>query len=220
MLASLKIKNPGLPFHSVYDPAFRPYGRVLNMNTGALAEACRAAAAMPEAGSRYVPSLPELEAFPDFAEMRHTLGGELDIEIGCCWGYNRQLNCLEYHRSSEWNIAVTDMVLLLARQQDMEGFTLPEGKIEAFFFPKGAAIEVYATSLHFCPCQTQDGGFISIVILPKGTNLPLDAPRPAGGDGRLLWAKNKWLIAHEKNLATVSRGAYPGLQGENFQIDY
>ena len=219
-LAALKEKNPSLSLRSVLDPAFRPFGRLLDIPAGALADICRTSAVMPESGSRYVPSMPELEAMPEFIRLGHTLGGELELEIGCCWGYNHMLNCLEYHRSSEWNIAVTDMVLILARQQDMEGFDLPEGKTEAFFFPKGTMIEVYATTLHFCPCQTGDGGFVSIVILPKGTNLPLQEPKPEGGDGPLLWAKNKWLIAHEQNVPVVNRGAYPGLHGENFQINY
>jgi len=219
-LSALKGKNPGLPFHSVFDKEFFPFGRVLDVPCAALMETCKAATVMPETGSRYVPSMPELEAMPEFLRLGHLLGGELTLEIGCCWGYNRLLNCLEYHRASEWNIAVTDMVLILARQQDMEGFNLPAGKTEAFYVPMGTAIEVYATTLHFCPCQTEDNGFISIVLLPKGTNLPLHAPKPEGGDGPLLWAKNKWLIAHAQNLPVINRGAYPGLHGENYQIKY
>ena len=117
-------------------------------------------------------------------------------------------------------MAVTDLVLLLGRQQDMEGFDLPAGKIKAFFVPKGTTIEVYATTLHFCPCQVSDEGFRCIVILPRGTNYPLTQEKPKGGDGRLLWAQDKWLIAHPDNKSVVERGAYPGLHGENFDIKY
>lgn len=216
----LKQNNPKLSFHSVNDPAFRPFGRVIDFDASALIAQCEKAAVMPESGSRYVPDMPELEALPDFETVRRELRGEGGCQIGCCWGYNSRLNCLEYHRASEHNIAVTDLVLLLAAQQAMEGFDLPEGKVQAFFVPKGTTLEVYATTLHFCPCQTADTGFRCIVILPRGTNHPLKAPRPEGGDGRLLWAADKWLIAHPDNAGPIARGAYPGLHGENYEIKY
>ena len=220
VLQSLRDQNPGLPLYSVHDSAFRKYGRVVDFNASALITACERAAAMPEGGSRYVPSMPELEALPAFDRVRRELRGEGGCQIGCCWGYNVKLNCLEYHRASEHNIAVSDLVLLLAAQQDMEGLELPEGKITGFLVPMGTTIEVYATTLHFCPCQTDGGGFRCIVILPNGTNLPLDGPRPQHGEGRLLWAKDKWLIAHPQNKAVVQRGAYPGLHGDNTEIKY
>ncbi len=219
-LRALRLKNPDLPFCSISDSAFRRFGRVVEFDSTALAAACEQVAVMPGAGTRYVPSMPELEALPALQDARHALWGEAECQIGCCWGYNTRLNCLEYHRTSEHSIAVNNLVLLLAAQQDMEGFELPEGKIAGFFVPKGIAIEIYATTLHFCPCQTEDAGFRSIVILPLCTNLPLDEPRLETGDGRLLWAKNKWLIAHPDNQSAVQRGAYPGLHGINFEIKY
>lgn len=219
-LQTLKRKNPNLPFFSVTDPAFRPFGRVIDFDAGALIAACEKAAAMPAAGASYVPDMPALEALPDFETVRRVLRGEGGCQIGCCWGFNTRLNCLEYHRASEHNIAVTDLVLLLAAQQDMEGFNLPAGKVVGFYVPKGTTLEVYATSLHYCPCQTSDAGFVSIVILPRGTNHPLEGARPEGADGRLLWAKDKWLIAHPDHADVVKKGAYPGLGGENFDIKY
>lgn len=220
LLRSLRLKNPGLPLYSVSDPAFRRFGRIMDFDASALSAACEEAAVMPETGSRYVPAMPELEALPAFQHAQRTLWGECESQIGCCWGRNTRLNCLEYHRASEFNVAVSDLVLLLAAQQDMEGLELPEGKIAGFLVPRGTTVEIYATTLHFCPCQTNGGGFRSIVMLPRDTNLPLDGPRPEQGEGRLLWAKNKWLIAHPDNTAVIQRGAYPGLHGENFEIKY
>ena len=220
MLENLRRLNPDLPVHSVSDAAFRPFGRVIDFDAKALTDACERAAVMPDNGSLYVPDMPALEALPDFETVRRKLRGEGGCQIGCCWGYNTKLNCLEYHRASEHNIAVSDLVLLLASQQDMEGNDLPEGKVHAFFVPKGTTIEVYATTLHYCPCQVSDDGFRCIVVLPRGTNHPLDGERPVGADGRLLWAKDKWLIAHPENAADVAQGAYPGLHGENFNFQY
>ncbi len=220
ILRTVRTKNPELPIFSVFDPDFRRFGRVVEFDATALIAACELAAEMPAAGSRYVPAMAALETLPAFDDVRGILRGEGGCQIGCCWGYNTRLNCLEYHRSSEHNIAVSDLVLLLAAQQDMNGYDLPEGKVAGFYVPRGTVIEVYATSLHFCPCQTDDNGFRCIVILPKGTNLPLDRARQEQGDGRLLWAKDKWLIAHPENTAVVQRGAYPGLHGTNFDIKY
>lgn len=220
-LETLRSLNPGLPFYSVYDPEFRTFGRVIDFPAEKLISACEKAAVYPESGSRYVPVMPELEADPAmYGLVKRELRGEGSCEIGCCWGFNSTLNCLEYHRASEHNVAVTDFVLLLAHQPDMEGFDLPAGKVTAFFVPKGTTVEVYATTLHFAPCQTEDTGFRCIVILPRGTNEPLKEPKPEGADGRLLWAADKWLIAHEENKPVIARGAYPGLHGENYVIHY
>ena len=136
ILEQLRKLNPELPFYSVLDPEFRAYGRVIDFDAASLIETCEKAAVMPESGSRYLPDMPELEALPVFADVKHTLRGEGGCQIGCCWGYNTRLNCLEYHRASEHNVAVSDLVLLLGRQQDMEGFDLPAGKIKAFFVPR------------------------------------------------------------------------------------
>ena len=44
----------------------------------------------------------------------------MPIQIGYCNGPNSTLNGLEYHKSSEINIAITDMVLLLGKVQEVE----------------------------------------------------------------------------------------------------
>ena len=62
--------------------------------------------------------------------------GGIPIEIGYCNGHNKKLNAVEYHRSSEINVAVTDLVLLIGSQQDItDDFTYDTSKIEAFLVP-------------------------------------------------------------------------------------
>ena len=59
--------------------------------------------------------------------------------------HNKKLNALEYHRNSEINIAVTDLILLIGCQQDVEpDHTYDTSKVEAFLVPAGTGIEVYA----------------------------------------------------------------------------
>ena len=136
--------------------------------------------------------------------------------MGFCNGFNTYLNAVEYHRSSEINVAVTDMILLVGRQQDItEDYTYDTDQIEAFLVPAGTAVEMYATTLHYAPCMTSENGFRCVVILPKGTNTDVEIPADAKGEARLLTARNKWLIAHED---AKIEGAFCGLKGENVSV--
>ena len=164
----------------------------------------------------YVPSVEELEALPVAADFQRRAYGGLPIQIGYCNGDNHKLNALEYHRSSEINVAVTDMILLIGMQQDIEAdYTYDTGRVEAFLVPAGTAIEVYATTLHYAPCTAAEGGFRCVVILPAGTNTELTFAPGEDGEDRLITAKNKWLIAHED---AKIEGAFCGLKGENLRV--
>ena len=190
---------------NVADDAFRRYGKVLEGYdfTELLKEMKHTP--VPE-DVTYVPSVEEMEGY-----------GGLPIEIGYCNGHNKKLNGLEYHRSSEINVAVTDLVLLIGHQQDVEkDFTYDTSKVEAFLVPAGTAIEVYATTLHYAPCHVNESGFQCVVVLPKGTNTELTFEKAAEGEDKLLTAKNKWLIGHEE---AAIEGAFNGLKGENVGID-
>lgn len=201
---------------NVADDAFRRYGKVLEGYdfTELLKEMKHTP--VPE-DVTYVPSVEEMEALPVAKELQNKGYGGLPIEIGYCNGHNKKLNGLEYHRSSEINVAVTDLVLLIGHQQDVEkDFTYDTSKVEAFLVPAGTAIEVYATTLHYAPCHVNESGFQCVVVLPKGTNTELTFEKAAEGEDKLLTAKNKWLIGHEE--ATIE-GAFNGLKGENVGIN-
>lgn len=205
-----------MKIQNVADDAFRRYGKVLEGYdfTELLKEMKHTP--VPE-DVTYVPSVEEMEALPIAKELQNKGYGGLPIEIGYCNGHNKKLNGLEYHRSSEINVAVTDLVLLIGHQQDVEkDFTYDTSKVEAFLVPAGTAIEVYATTLHYAPCNVQDGGFQCVVVLPAGTNTDLTFETAKTGEDSLLTAKNKWLIAHED---AAIEGAVNGLRGENITID-
>ena len=130
---------------------------------------------------------------------------------------NKKLNALEYHRNSEINVAVTDLVLLIGHQQDIEeDLTYDTSKVEAFLVPAGTGIEVYATTLHYAPCHVNESGFQCVVVLPRGTNTEIDFPMSGDGEDGLMTARNKWLIAHED---AKIEGAFNGLKGENITLD-
>ena len=199
----------------VTDTSFRKYGKIL---TGIdFSEIYNVLEEMdyPE-DVEYAASFGPLEE-PEFRQkLSNTLYGELSVEIGYCSGHNKMLNALEYHRSSEANVAVTDIILLLGHQSDItEDFTYDTAQLEAFFVPAGTAVELYATTLHYAPCTAQEGGFRCVVVLPKGTNEELPFETAKEGENRLLAAMNKWLIAHED---AQIEGAFCGLQGENVEV--
>ena len=184
-----------MQIYEVTDARFRKYGKVIrNIDFSALTEAMKKTPVPSDVV--YEPSIAELEALPVAKEIEKVFYGELPIQIGYCNGHNVLLNAVEYHRSSEINLAATDAVLILGSEADVtDDFTYETSKMEAFRIPAGTAVEVYATTLHYAPCHVDDAGFQVAVILPKGTNYPLDEAH-AGGEDALLTAKNKWLIGH------------------------
>ncbi|HIS32545.1 MAG TPA: DUF4867 family protein [Candidatus Limivivens intestinipullorum] len=203
--------------YKVTDPEFRKYGRVIkNVDVSELAAALKKTE-LPE-GVVYEPSVAALEALPVYEELQKTTYGELPIQIGYCNGHNCKMDAMEYHRSSEINVAGTDAILLLGLKQDVEeDFTYDSAKAEAFFLPEGTAIEVYATTLHYAPCSAKESGFQVGIVLPKDTNLPLGGEHKAGDEDALLTARNKWLIAHPD---AKIEGAFNGIRGENITVDY
>ena len=199
----------------VTDKSFGEYGRVLEgYSLSGLLEAMKHTPLPDEV--IYVPSVEEPEALPAVREFKNRAFGGLPIQIGYCNGKNKKLNALEYHRSSEINVAVTDMILLVGMEQDVkEDYTYDTSQIEAFFVPAGTVVEMYATTLHYAPCMTAETGFRAVVVLPAGTNTELDFPVGESGEERLIAAKNKWLIAHEE---AGIEGAFCGLKGENIEL--
>lgn len=205
-----------MKIQKVTDPAFRKYGQVLEGYdfTGLIKEMKHTP--VPE-DVIYVPSVEELEALDIMKDLQNKGYGGLPVQIGYCNGHNKKLNAVEYHRNSEINVAVTDLVLLIGHQQDIEpDHTYDTSKIEAFLVPAGTGIEVYATTLHYAPCHVNEGGFQCVVVLPKGTNTDLTFQTEKTGEDSLMTAKNKWLIVHED--AKIA-GAFNGLKGENITID-
>lgn len=166
----------------------------------------------------YVPSDPALEALDVFSQFRERLYGGLPIQLGYCNGDNHILNALEYHRDSEVNLACTDLIFLIGRQQDIDynSYTYDTGLVEAFLIPKGTLLDVYATTLHYAPISAE-GKFRCVVVLPRGTNTPLAFEPNKTGEGKLLFATNKWLIAHPES-GLDANGAHVGLIGENIAV--
>nr|MBQ6241979.1 DUF4867 family protein [Lachnospiraceae bacterium] len=207
-----------MTIYSVYDPEFKPYGKVLEgYDTAELLQAMEAIP-LPGEGVAYEPGIESLEACGILADFRDRAYGGLPVQLGMCWGHNTKLNCLEYHRDSEVNLGTGDFILLLAKQDEIEDGVLDTEKVKAFRVPKGVPVEVYATTLHYAPCHTCPVcGFRVAVVLPKGTNTEKPAFEPACEEDKWMTARNKWLLAHPES-AEAKSGAHIGLRGLNLDI--
>lgn len=208
-----------LKLQSVQDDAFKTFGRVVDgYDYKELLEKLDATTEQPDDAVIYVPSDAGLEATAAYADLQKNCYGGMPIQIGYCNGNNTKLNCLEYHRDSEIDVAADDVVLLLASLQDVKEGKLDTSKVQAFVCPKGTAVELYATTLHYAPCNAKAGeGFRVVIVLPKGTNTDKPQIDEKNFEDKLLWACNKWLIAHADSTE-ASQGAFVGLIGENIDI--
>src|SRR5574344_221559 len=209
---------------SVFSHSFERYGRILKgYDVKELLEKLEATTKKPDNAVIYEPGDAGLEALPVAKEFCTNIYGGMPIQIGYCNGNNTKLNCFEYHRGSEINIPADDMVLLLAPLQSVKNGKLNTNTVEAFSVPKGTVVQIYETTLHYAPCngfrkgEVLKDGFRVIIVLPKGTNLAKPEIKVIDQEDRLLWAANKWLIAHP-DTNEAKAGAFAGHVGANPDI--
>ena len=211
-----------MKIESVLDPAFAAYGQVVTGLEEARAKILAALAGTPQpaAGTDYCPEDPSLQELPAAAEVSEHLFGGMPCQLGWCNGHNTRLNCLEYHRASEFNLGARDFILLLAKREQIVDGKLDTAQVKAFRAPAGTLVEVYATTLHYTPCMVDDGGFQVMVALPAGTNGPRPeaaADMPAAGDSYCYWKADKWVLCHADS-PKAAEGGYVGLIGKNLDI--
>lgn len=221
MLSLLNEVND-VPVYSVFDSEFITYGRVVTgYDFSPLLSFMSEKTEIPENGNIYFPSSAEMENTQVKADIQNILYGGMPIQIGYCNGRNTTYNGFEYHKGSEINIAVTDFMLVLGHTYEIKDNQFDVKDARVFFVPEGTAIEMFSTTLHLSPCRTNDEGFRDIVILPEGTNTPLESKTEmSDSESKLLLMKNKWVIAHPEREPLIKQGAYPGVIGENKELLY
>lgn len=205
--------NEKIKLYSVNDKEFSKYGMVIDCDCSELISVAEKIELTSE-GSVYLPSVDDFEKLDIKHFLEDDVFGETKIQVGYCYGHSTKLNAFEWHKSSEVNIAVTDAILFLGTVPEMENDTFDTKNAKAFLIKKGQMIEVYGTTLHFCPCETSADGFGVVIVLPEGTNTNLDKEP----DDKKLFRKNKWIIAHEDNQALIDRGVVVGVYGKNYEV--
>ncbi len=223
VLERLQDANPDLNILPVEYPEFAKYGRLLRQyNAAEMIE--RALAILPNSEKVvYEPSVPALEVHSQLndAVEREVYGG-MPVQVGWCYGQNLQMAGLEYHKGSEINVCLTDVLLLVGDERDIvyeESISYPTSSVAAFYAQKGSVVEFHPWNLHYAPLHVRQGGsFATLVYLPRGTNYALPYSVPQVGENRLLFAVNKWLLIHPDQKDTIAQGAYPGLLGNDIFV--
>lgn len=206
-----------MKIYDVQDTEFKEYGCVVNGYAAEQFLEVLANRDCPE-GVIYEPSDTELESLPVAKEMQETVCGRIPIQIGYTNGHCKKMNALEYHKSSEFNVADQDVILFLTRRQELdENFRMDTSKVKAFRIPRGVMVELYAGTLHYAPCQTSRAGYRCIVVLPRGTNFPVKIQTESRGEERLMTAVNKWLVGHPEG--GLEPEVYIGLTGKNLEAE-
>jgi len=202
---------------TIFDESFAPYGKVIEgYDFTELLNALEANTEKPDDKVIYEPSDAVLESLSVFNSLQDGLFGGLPIQIGYCNGTNTKLNCFEYHRGSEALVAADELVLIVAKQQDIKNGKISTDLAETFVVPKSTGVLCYETTLHYAPAKP-DGSFRSIIVLPRLTNTDKPAFNPQNAEDGWLLARNKWLLAHPDS-PEAKNGAYVGLTGKNIDI--
>lgn len=202
-----------MKIYSIHDKEFAKYGKVIDAPYFAELKKASEEIPVPETGSAYHASEPGFET-EEITSYYREVFGMMDVQVGYCWGRNNVLNALEWHKNSEIAVALTDLIMLLGDLTEMENGEFDTSKIKAFMFKEGESAELYATTLHFSPGMPEDKVFKNVVVLPRGTNLPLEKP----SSDKFLHAVNKWIIVHSDFKRLVDMGRVVGLKGENIKI--
>lgn len=208
--------------YDVHSKEFAEFGRVIeDYDFTEISSYINKNTPIPKSGNIYVGSEPSLEWLSEVNKIETHVYGGVKLQAGYCNGNNSMLTGLEYHKASEVNLAVTPLVLILGRVQDIENNTYDSSKAKAFYLEAGTAVEIYGTTLHFAPCKVSDEGFKCLVILPRGTNEEIsNKVTPISKEDELLFKVNKWLLVHPDSERLISFGARVGITGNNIEIKY
>jgi len=221
MIDILNKKNPNINIQKYTSKAFRKYCKVLSSDLFDEAFVYLNTLDIPEEGNRYVAHDELFESSLCDVSPYNDVYGNMPIQFGYVNGQNLHLNALEYHKSSEINIAVSPMILFLGHSNDIHDNTIDSGVLEAFFIPKNTVFEIKPGVLHFSPCKVEEKGFRCGVILPKHTNVEfINAKNKGSLEDKLLFKTNKWLLSHADNKTLIDKGAYPGITGLNYKITF
>ncbi len=191
--------DPISKYPEVSSKQFERYGKIIDgIDTAKIIELLKKTS-LPEEGTTYVASEPILEEPYLLDDIQNRVFGGLPVQMGYCSGHNRTLNCLEYHRNSELNIPENDTLIMVAPATSIHDGIIDSQEVEVFLVKAGTAVLFYETTLHYCPCNSDNNDHFRVCcVLPRGTN----TEKPASvcskdGEAGYLTNNNKWLFAHD-----------------------
>lgn len=151
MIEKMQKANPDLKILPVEDSAFKKYGQIITgYDFSDYIEYMKTNTPIPKDGNIYIPSDEKMEAFSVTKEVAFNFYGEMPVQVGYCNGSTSSLDALEYHKGSEVDLAVTDLVVLLGTLSDIEDNVYDSAKVEAFYIKAGTAVEFYGSNSALC----------------------------------------------------------------------
>lgn len=215
-LNQLRRINKNIKIKGITNKSFMKYGRIVTgYDFTEMIKYVEKKTPIPEEGILYVNSVNSMELLDISKKIGHIFFGEVDIQIGYRSGRNSKLNYLEYHKSNQILVAVTDLIVFVGKVQDIKEEQYDSSKAEIFFIPEGVAVELYSTALCSEPCKMEDKGFKSIIIQTRGTGCSLSEKN---NEASMLHSKNKWIIAHSEASCYINNNDQLGLIGENIEV--
>jgi hypothetical protein len=224
-LSLLRQKNPGLEIHTVDEALFSRYARLVSSPVFAgIADYIDRTTTVPERNT-YVADIPEAHS-KEIDEALSAFYGGMVPQIGYCNGPNFSINGSEYHKGPELTIAITDCLMWWMLPEDLIDFDhVDSSRANLFYIPKGCAFLLKPEILHLAPCKVDRAGYKTVIILPMGTNSPIEpalkARLKASGDpeAKIIHMTNKYMITHKDWQPLVSQGVHIGLLGENRSVN-
>ncbi len=204
--------------YKISDSEFSKYGKILEGYDFTDFFKILSELDIPDIGIVYEASVESLEKDAEFAKIRDRGFGGMPIQIGYVGGNNKTLNCLEYHKSSEFNIALNDVVLVLGKQEEIKEGMFDTSLCKAFLLPAGFGVELYATTLHYAPMNVAEEGFRVACVLPLRTNGAAPVIEIFNVEDKMCAGANKWLMTHPE-ADEAEKGMYIGLTGENINFN-
>lgn len=212
-LEEFRAANPDLEILPVTDSSFADFGVIYNYPLAEIEDVMNHVA-MPESGSTYLQSIPELEKTEAIQAIGRDVFAGMPIDAGATIGHTDDFSAFEYHQCSELNIMLDDVVMVFAKRQtlDKQGTIDPRRDGKIYYVPKGTIVELYNTTLHYAPIEVTKSGYKVIVVVLHGTNLPL----PAGfksGNPRVV-KQGKFQVVHPVRQDKIAQGYQVALTGE------
>lgn len=206
----------------ITDDSFTAFGRILDTKYFSDAiQYLENETEVPDSGNNYVAHDPLLEEGILSKDVYTDVFGGIKLQFGYVNGHNQLLNSLEYHKSSEINIAASSLIIMVGHYKDIKMLKYNTKNVKAYFVPKGTVIEFYPFTLHFSPCEVIENGFKCGVILPYHTNVDFVKATVLNNDeDQLLFKTNKWILSHQDHTRFIDLGVVGRLEGINYQIKY
>ena len=210
-LEALKNTNPHICFLSLEDTPIHRLFRKVSGDMGGFVKASEKI--LPQLTNVYVPRDEAMINNVVVQDIKINVFGELPIQAGWNYGGSSTMNGMEWHKSSEVIVACTDLVLLIGDHADITNDIYDASLVQGLFMQKGEAVELLPMTLHLAPLPVHGGKFIAAILLPDGTNLPLES-----GIRGTKRAVNKWLLVHPENKRGIELGGKIGIKGENIAV--